>query len=626
MELAELTAYAAGTYQMAEQHKWADFPGFSVLCHPQTGKWVALLMRQWDPDRGEELQRCDIRCGAEALLQHPAPYLSLPTRMRGGQWLGVIFDARTEPEVVFHLLDRAVALGRPHGYTLVLDNHTAAGGYRDTALPFAGSSYRPPREQLPEQLRRLRRMFVYGRVSDETRAKNFRRQAEFMQDYTDDVPWTGDFSCYFPTYQDLSTTQLRGYFTWRTRLRQGQAQPIPASAAYIYIYELLNCVGAASAEDALQKLLEFEALFLDSGIGEASIRPNLRRWMLEFSVLHALPPALARQAADPALLARDEALGVLQAPEAHTEDEIFAALLHFGAKKLERTPVLAGDPDRGRRLFAQIWRACAKDLQQGQDLFTRCFGPMRRARWYPLVNAVVYDPARPEDRDYALGPCRSYRRRGGLWETAYFDPKAFDRSLFSGLLHAADARLRRYLKTGRYLREKPEDAWAGPYIDAVLAADRRAALEAARPRITIDLSGLEQIRRDAAATRESLLTADEIEEIEALEAAPAPEAVPAPEAAPAPEPVQGPAPERSDLPLDAVQLQILRTLLAGQDPGPLIRANHLMPSIVADAVNEALFDEIGDTVLLCEDDRLLLVDDYIEDLIQILGGTSHGGT
>ena len=47
-----------------------------------------------------------------------------------------------------------------------------------------------------------------------------------------------------------------------------------------------------------------------------------------------------------------------------------------------------------------------------------------------------------------------------------------------------------------------------------------------------------------------------------------------------------------------------------------------MPSIVADTINEALFDEIGDTVLSCEDDRLSLVEDYCDDLAQILGGNN----
>ena len=141
----------------------------------------------------------------------------------------------------------------------------------------------------------------------------------------------------------------------------------------------------------------------------------------------------------------------------------------------------------------------------------------------------------------------------------------------------------------------------------MIEEDKKAALEAARPKITIDLSDLEQIRRDAATTRESLLTEDEIEEI--AEAAP-----PADES------------ETSDFPLEPVQIQILRALLEERDAAEILKAHHLMPSMTADAINEALFDEIGDTVLLCEEDQLLLVDDYIEELEQILGGTGNGGT
>ena len=51
----------------------------------------------------------------------------------------------------------------------------------------------------------------------------------------------------------------------------------------------------------------------------------------------------------------------------------------------------------------------------------------------------------------------------------------------------------------------------------------------------------------------------------------------------------------------------------------------MMPSIAADFLNEALYDEIGDTVVVCEDDRLMLVEDYREDLTVLLGGSEHGG-
>ena len=68
MELSDLTAYAEEKYHIKEEFKWADFPGFSVLREPVSGKWVALLMRQWDTDSGMQLEVCDLKCGEDTLL------------------------------------------------------------------------------------------------------------------------------------------------------------------------------------------------------------------------------------------------------------------------------------------------------------------------------------------------------------------------------------------------------------------------------------------------------------------------------------------------------------------------------------------------------------------------------
>lgn len=46
----------------------------------------------------------------------------------------------------------------------------------------------------------------------------------------------------------------------------------------------------------------------------------------------------------------------------------------------------------------------------------------------------------------------------------------------------------------------------------------------------------------------------------------------------------------------------------------------MMPSVVADTINEALFDEIGDNVLECDGDTITLVEDYRDDLLKIFGG------
>jgi hypothetical protein len=200
-----------------------------------------------------------------------------------------------------------------------------------------------------------------------------------------------------------------------------------------------------------------------------------------------------------------------------------------------------------------------------------------------------------------------------------FETLSYDKARLQGFLHETDARLRRYLKTGRYLKEKPENDWVLPYIDAMIEADRKAITEASRPKITIDLSGLEQIRKDALVTQDSLLIEEELDE--PMEAVLSSE-----EAAPMYEEAAGTSEGENavDLPLDDVQIRILRSLLKGEDVTAVLKDNRLMPSMAADFINEALFDEIGDTVVTCEDDRLILIEDYIEDLAQLLGGTTYG--
>ena len=76
-----------------------------------------------------------------------------------------------------------------------------------------------------------------------------------------------------------------------------------------------------------------------------------------------------------------------------------------------------------------------------------------------------------------------------------------------------------------------------------------------------------------------------------------------------------------DIPeLDNLQAQILLSVMRGEQVAELLRSNHLMASVVADAINEALYDEIGDSVLICDGDDMELVEDYREDLEFILGG------
>ncbi len=633
MELSELTAYAEEKYQIQEQFKWPEFPLCSVLCHPQTGKWIALLMRQWNSETGASIERCDLKCGKESLFRFARPYLSAPIRMYGSQWISIAFGSHTEREIVFQLFDRAIALGNAYAFTvrLAAELPPEKNPFRDTALP----DYKPVREKIPERLREMKHLYEYGAETEGLKARNFYKQAVFMQDYEDDAPWSGSLSCFYPTYHDLTLKQLRGYFSWRTQIRKGNYREIETSAAYIYIFELLNGVGADTPGDCLKKLKEFEAGYLDAGFGDKQMQVNLHRWMMEYCVLKGLPRETALQIFDPDMIEADKALDILRNPEMHVDEEVFCALCRFANRKILESPVITLDPERGKRLFSEVWRNAAANQYQQTDIFTLCFGTRKTRQWFPFFHVVYYEKTMPADREYVLNECRSFRCRKGIWEVTSFEKSSFDRLRFHGLLHEADALLRRYLKTGRYLKEKPEDKWTVPFIEAVIEADKKAVIEALRPKVTIDLSGLEMIRLDADRTRDSLLTEEEREDaddgiieqsVRSREAA-GHEAGFRADSGKADreytdETVSGQI--SSAVVLDQLQIQLLRTLLRGDDGSEIVKAAHMMPSVAADSINDALFDEIGDTVLICEDDRLSLMEDYVDDLEQLLGETNHG--
>ena len=632
MKLEELTAYAEEKYHISEEHKWMDFPGFSVLVSPVTGKWVALLMRQWDSDSGMMIERCDIKCGRECLKEEAAEYLSAPIRMAGSKWVGVKMEDRTDEEVIFRLFDRAVSMesGDFKGFTVVLEEKPARENvYKETPLPPSSGTRIPPRpkeEAVPERIREMRRLYQYGSHSFAQKCRNFYRQGKFMEDYEDDVPWRGEFKQYFTTYHDLTVRQLRGYFSWRTKIRKGEYHPITTSLAYMYLYELLNEIGTDSPEDSLRKMEDFVTGYLDSGVGDPAMKKNTARWMFEFAVLHRLPPETAAKYLEEDVLKKDQALAVLRDPADHTDEEIFDSMCMFAAAKASASPVILQEEAHGKQLFASVWKtACAQFKKEKRDLFTGCFGEQRVYPWRPLANAVYLERQRIDEADYVLNECRSYRCRNGAWREERYEKLYFDRSLFQGLFHETDLKLRRALKTGHYLKEKPEDSWADPIIDFVIEEDKRAQIEAARPKIHIDLSGLDQIRRDSLTTRDSLLSEEEIAEMRQMDnpVLPLQEMESAQEDSFLTEENAGEKelqPAGLSLGLDPLYVQILQKLLQNEPIDGILRENQIMASIAADAINEAFYDEIGDTILEWDEDRLSLIEDYTEDIEQILGG------
>ena len=660
MELSELTTYAEEKYRIPEQHKWADFPGFSILADPETGKWIALLMRQWDTDTGTQIERCDLKCGREMLTQSPLPYLSPPYRMKGPKWVGIRFEKETDPEIVFRLFDRAVLSDREGTYTFVLEDRQKerADTYKETVLIRPGGpeafpdrtipllpgqrlaedgfwELSVPDRNVPERIREMMLLYEFGDGSFNQKCRNFLRQGKYMEHYEDDVPWKGELRRYFPTYHDLNVKQLRGYFTWRTYLRKGIFEPVPTSLAYLYVYELLNGIGTVSPAESLRKMEEFERGFLDSGIGDPAMHKNLRRWMLEYAVIHRISREEACRYADPVQTQRDVSIAVLRDPDEHTDDEIISALITFAGKRLEQSPVITGEGTGGKALTASAWRHASKHVfHNGKNLFQVCFGEARLYLWHPLANTVCLEKCNGTDTVYVLNESRRYECRSGVWREKRYEDLYFNTDVLRSLVRAADRTFRKHLKTGHYLKEKPDEAWTEPYLEAVLEEEKKAQLEASRKKITIDFTELNQIRQDARITRNSLLTPEELDEFllsDQYDKQDRPETALSAEGGDLPVPEAGtgagdgpviiPAPDEGNrrIALDETYTKILWALLEGKDVMALLRDRHLMPSVFVDAVNEAVYDEIGDSALEYDGSKILIIEDYREELEEMAG-------
>ena len=141
-----------------------------------------------------------------------------------------------------------------------LANSRAFSGkmYEDEPILRTGSQMK---NYLPQRYRDMKAFarpvydgFDYRRPSE---TELFILQARFMESWEDDFPFNGSFERYYPTYSMMNDSQLRGYFSWRTHVRKGQIEKTSLSFAFVYIYELINCVGASTPQKC------FDLLYLD---------------------------------------------------------------------------------------------------------------------------------------------------------------------------------------------------------------------------------------------------------------------------------------------------------------------------------------------------------------------------
>lgn len=428
----------------------------------------------------------------------------------------------------------------------------------------------------------------------QSRESIFIKQGKLLAGYEDDYVYDRRVTHYFPTYQSLTNPELRGYFSWRTKLRRGNLQKTSLSNAFLYIYELLNQIGVADPMDGYRKLTEFRDAYgaLDDGI-----LPYLNLWLMDYVVYYNLDAGLL---ADTPQVRFNRGIAVLDSIQSRGDEEVIRAVKQLSPKWLERSKFYREyreDCDTVivralRRMSAHYNARCKKTMVE------QYFGSFSQYRVI-LFDAAVFQERQVEgSRQYMVDENYIYRCRNGLWSVQKYNCLPHSNGKLGDVLKAIDGAMRECYGYGRPIQYKLDTKWILKIIweeARNLLAEKKAAEE---KKITIDYSRLARIRSDAAVTRDRLMAEEEAEE----------EAPPVQTPAPAEEP--------EDTPLTKDEYRLLQSLLYGRDYG-WVRSSGLMLSVLVDGINDKLYDTFSDSVLL-GDDPPELIEDYIADLKEMI--------
>lgn len=474
--------------------------------------------------------------------------------------------------------------------------------YRDEPILQPASKMK---SYLPQPILEARK---FARESDPWRTSGaavFAAQARMLALYEDDALYTGSFQRYFPTYESMDDQQLRGYFGFRTRVRAGETPDAPLGFIYVLIYELLLLIGVSSPTEGFAKLQSIRSAY---GSIDFNLDRQLGEWLWDFVIYYDLPPEHLAALAPMNRLFSAQTLFNWKDAENNALADALTALSPYN---LERSRFYKGHAALFRETLCAAYRAYAAyyEAHRTRPLAEAYFGRRYFERCRLFAGAVFVDEKHTDDYSYEINDLCRYRCVNRNWSRDSIllppqKPKALGK-----FIKTVDAELRLAFNDPHPIKTDLETAYIRSLIrtavEETLAADR----ERRKPKLVLDLSKLDAIRADADETREQLLTEEERAEAQANIA-------PESDALPSVTSVQEAVIESDDaaLPLDAASLAFLRCLAQGGDWKGTAAAANRLPSVLADEINEQLFDLFADTVIGFDGDQPYILEDYLEEV------------
>ena len=537
------------------------------------------------------------------------------------------------------------------------------------------SSVTPPEpleQKTPDPIRRkfydMRKLAV-DRPFARDDSELFYKQAKFMDEFTDDYPDEAKFFMYSPFYQRMGYEQLRTYFSWRAKARNGEMPPISVSYVFLYVYELLSNIGVNSPGEGLGKLLAVWNTCLKFGPALENYMPG---WFKDYHIYYDLPQSFTDFAKEHDMAGYFSMMFLFDA-DADTRFEIWNRISGYnvnGSKFYN---------DGNEQLFRDCFYAvldsigdlCMEANISMEDLFIYSSG--RRAPWKPFKYAVFYQWLQQNDRKVEMPGQERYYCKNNRWSAnmpIYFSTQ---KDFVGYIFKKTEACLRQAVDYKYKLTAAPKARLNTPLSELKVLGERGATLEGAiekavadfhrnttRTIVTVDHANLERIRIEALGTQEKLIVPEERARGELGEESgelTGDSAVGRTalielhgewagggvvESAVLVEPIGEPGAESGGLEdqdgmadfgtaagggwaalkeaLSAVEVEALSLVLRGDAGIKAFADEHgVMLEVLADGINEKAVDHIGDSILEV-DDGMSVFDEYRENVAELVVG------
>ncbi|MGN0579895.1 MAG: TerB N-terminal domain-containing protein [Ruminococcus sp.] len=463
--------------------------------------------------------------------------------------------------------------------------------------------------ETPQKIKDMKALAYTPEAYWKTSAWLFYTQGSFMADYTDVYDYTDDFVRYYPTYRDFSNEQLRGYFSWRTRIREGFAPPAPVPFIYMYAFELINNIGVKSKESGFESLRQLQKNY---GGNDRDLNRLLSRWMVDYAVYYSLNPSLINDCTEIML---DNYLIMLMHCDECSDSELFDAVVKLSAYPIESSRFFAKYSEDFKTVSVRVFRRLSDFFlsHRKNTLCEKYFGHITEMTYRMFESAVFLDRKSSRDTDFEINEIHRYSCRNGIWRCKKLYGNRGKNSSLGELMKGIDSLMRE--KYGFPYKLKPTEL---PKNSVTLIKTEIEAFDEEKQRkkaarIEIDLSILSGIRAAADITRDKLLTEEDISEQNDninYDTEQDTDTVYQSD--------DEQIPCNNDL-LSTEEALFLTALINGGDWSAAARESGSMPSVLADSINEKLYDIFGDTVIDFSADYPELIEDYTDDLKQLIG-------